>query len=186
MMPLGWAVQGGQRGVRERDIHAKFKQSVCLCLRTFSSPGEPSLLWKKNDRDLMGITAFSLSVSLSLFPTRTDRSQIHSNRAYFNTFSVGTWGWLKINNLSIASRSLSFSQYLSFWVCFAVVAAVVVLHCSGGFSSFFLPSFSSFPLFSGEEGMLFWVQSVIRHGAALSVSLYKQLWCLFLLSGFYG
>lgn len=176
----------------ERGISTLSLNSLSVCVWELSLPLESPL---SSDRrmtetswELQHSPSLSLSpsVSLSLFPTRTDRSQIHSNRAYFNTFSVGTWGWLKINNLSIASRSLSFSQYLSFWVCFAVVAAVVVLHCSGGFSSFFLPSFSSFPLFSGEEGMLFWVQSVIRHGAALSVSLYKQLWCLFLLSGFYG
>jgi len=115
--------------------------SVSLYLRTFSSPGEFSLLWQKSDRDLKGITAVFLF--LSLFPTRTDRSQIHNNRAYFNTFSVGTQDWLKINILSIASRSLSFLESLSFWVCFAVVAALVVLHCSGGFSSFFFLFLSS-------------------------------------------
>lgn len=46
--------------------------------------------------------------------------------------SVGTRGWLKINNLSFASCSLIFQVSRSFWVYFAVVATVVVLHCSGG------------------------------------------------------
>lgn len=181
-MLLGWVEQGGHVDIGIFAVGVN-SLSVSLYVRTFFSPGESSLLWQKNDRDLMGIMAVPLS--LSLFLTWTDRSQIHNNRAYFNTFSVGTQGWLKINNLSIALRTLSFLVSLSFWVCFAVVAMPVVLHCSGGifFLFFFLFfSFSCYPLFSGEAGMLSWVQSVIRHRAALSVSLYKQLWCLFLFS----
>lgn len=141
----------------ERGISTLSVNSLSVCVWELSLPLESPL---SSDRrmtetswELQHSPSLSLSpsVSLSLFPTRTDRSQIHSNRAYFNTFSVGTWGWLKINNLSIASRSLSFSQYLSFWVCFAVVAAVVVLHCSGGFSSFFFsPLFLPF-LYSLEK-----------------------------------
>lgn len=180
MMLLGWVKQGRHVdiGIFVLGVNSL---SVSLYVRTFFSPGESSLLWQKNDRDLMGIMAVPLS--LSLFLTWTDRSQIHNNRAYFNTFFVGTQGWLKINNLSIALRTLSFLVSLSFWVCFAVVSTLVVLHCSGGdFLSFLFFSFSCTPLFSGEAGMLSWVQSVIRHRAALSVSLYKQLWCLFLFS----
>lgn len=114
---------------------------------------------------------------LSLFHTQTDRSQILNNRAYFNTFSVDTQAWLKINNLSIASfvplESLFFLTLLC--CCHSRYSALF-----GGIFFFF--SFFSFSLFSGEAGMLSWVQSVIQHRTALSVSLYKQLWSLFLLS----
>lgn len=119
-MEPGWVEQGGHvdRGMFMLGVN---RLSVSLDVRTFSPPGESSLLWQKNDRDLMGIMAVPLSVSL--FLTWTDRSQIHYNRAYFNTFSVGTQGWLKINNLSIALCTLSFFG-VSFSEC-----ALLLLPC---------------------------------------------------------
>lgn len=173
MSGAGRAGQKWDRGTCALGVNSL---SVSLYVRSFSSPGESSILWQKNDRDLMGITAASFS--LSLFPTPTDRSQIHNNRPYFNTFSVGTQGWLKINNLSIASRALSFLEPLLLSVlCCCCCACCAALF--GGDFLLFSPSF----LYSLEkQGMLSWVQSVIRHRAALSVSLYKQLWCLFLFS----
>lgn len=115
---------------------------------------------------------------LSLFHRQTDRSQILNNRAYFNTFSVDTQAWLKINNLSIAScaplESLFFLTLLC--CCHSCYAALF-----GGIFFFFFLLFL-FSIFSGGAGMLSWVQSVIQHRTALSVSLYKQLWSLFLLS----
>lgn len=82
----------------------------------------------------MGITPVSPSLSLSLcFPCGLTDHKFTTIGSILIALSVDTRVWLKINNVSIASCSLIFA--VSFWVCFV---AVVVLHCSGGFSSFFL------------------------------------------------
>lgn len=151
---------------RKKDICAKRKQRVTL--RTLPSPGELFLFWQKSDRELLGII-----LSFSPFPCGLTDHKFTTIGSILIPLSVGTQGWLKINNLSFASCSLIFagSFFLSvLWCCCRYC-------CAALFGGDFLPlplSFS-YPLFSGEEGTLPWVQPVIRHRAALSVSFCKQL-----------
>lgn len=98
---------------RKRDICAKRKQRVTL--RTLPSPGELFLVWQKSDRELLGII-----LSFSPFPCGLTDHKFTTIGSILIPLSVGTQGWLKINNLSFASCSLIFagSFFLSaLWCC---------------------------------------------------------------------
>lgn len=116
-------MSSGERTVTEgeRNIDAQCKQSVSLRLRTFSFPGEPFSSDRKLTEaswELYPSLSFSLSLCLCIplslcFPRGLTDHKFTAIGSILIPLSVATPGWLKINNLSIASCSLIFTVSLS-------------------------------------------------------------------------
>lgn len=162
---------------RKRGICAKRKQRVSL--RTLPSPGELFLFWQKSDRELMGII-----LSFSPFPCGLTDHKFTTIGSILIPLSVGTRGWLKINNLSFASCSLIFagSFFLSaLWCCCRYCCCIV----RGGFSPsspFHFPILYSLEKKERFPGCSRWYGT----GQLFQFHSVNSFWCLFLLFGFHG
>lgn len=191
--PLRQVGEGGRRLRRAgRGISTANVNSTSVCVWGLSLSLESSF---SSDRKVTESSweLFALPLSFSPFPCRLTDHKFTTIGYILIPLSVGTRGWLKINNLSFASCSLIFAGSF-FWACFGVVVATVVLHCSGvgggdvgGIFSFFFPPFHFSILYSLEKNERFpgcsrWYGT----GQLFQFHSVNSFWCLFLLFGFHG